>query len=122
MVEPASSTNDPSPVGYERGDGWWLLAVVMSIAFVALAIVLEVLGGSSANSPVPGWAYVVPIAWPSGLRMVWWMAVAAAAGLFRLGLHRLGMRQRPIVVAASVLPFLAFAGGIAAGADWATWH
>jgi hypothetical protein len=122
MAEPASSTNDPSPVGYEPGDGWWLLAVVMSIAFVALAVVLEVLGGSFANSPVPDWAHVVPIAWPSGLRVLWWTAVAAAAGLFRLGLHRLSLRQRPIVVAASVLPFLAFAAGIAAGADWATWH
>lgn len=101
-----------------------MLAVVVSIAFVALAIVLEVLGGSFANSPVPDWARVVPIAWPSGLRVVWWgaVAVAAAAGLFRLGLHRLGLRQRPVVVAASVLPFLVFAGGIAAGADWATWH
>jgi hypothetical protein len=36
--------------------------------------------------------------------------------------HRLGLRQRPVVVAASVLPFLVFTGGIAAGADWATWH
>lgn len=124
MVGPASSTNDPGPVEYEPGDGWWLLAVVVSIAFVALAIVLEVLGGSFANSPVPDWARVVPIAWPSGLRVVWWgaVAVAAAAGLIRLGLHRLGLRQRPVVVAASVLPFLVFAGGIAAGADWATWH
>jgi hypothetical protein len=122
MVEPVSSTNDPSLVGYEPGDGWWLLAVVISIAFVALAVVLEVVGGSFANSTVPGWAHVVPIAWPSGLRVLWWMAVAAAAGLFRLGLHRLGIRQRPIVVAGSVLPFLAFAAGIAADADWATWH
>ena len=95
---------------------------MVSIAFVALAIVLEVLGGLFANSPVPDWARVVPIAWPSGLREMGGWAVAAAAGLFRLGLHRLGLRQRPLVVAASVLSFLAFAGGIAAGADWATWH
>lgn len=99
-----------------------MVAVLVSIAFVALAIVLEVLGGSSANSSVPDWAHVVPIAWPSGLRVVWWVAVAAAAGVFRLGLHRLGLKQHPVVVAASVLPFLAFAAGIAAGADWATWH
>ncbi len=44
------------------------------------------------------------------------------AGLFRLALHRLGLRQRSFVVVASVVPFLAFAIAIAVGADWATWH
>lgn len=123
MADPTTpSTSDVESVGYEPGDGWWLLAVVVSITFVVVAVVLEVLGGSFANSPVPEWAHVVPITWPSGLRVVWWVAVAAAAGTFRLALHRLGMRQRPVVVAASVIPFLVFAGGIAAGAHWATWH
>lgn len=104
------------------GDGWWLLAVAASIAFILLAIVLELVGGSFANSPVPDWAHVAPIAWPTGPRVLWWIGVAGAAGLFRLGLHRLGHRQRPAVVVASIAPFLVFASGIAAGADWATWH
>jgi len=30
-------------------------------------------------------------------------------------------RRRPVVVL-SVAPFVLFATGIAAGADWATWH
>lgn len=122
MAEPAGPKSDLEQAGYVPGDGWWVLAVISSILFVALAVVLELVGGSLANSPVPDWAHVVPIAWPTGLRVAWWVGVAAAAGLFRLGLHRLGHRQRPGVVLASVAPFVLFAGGIAVGADWATWH
>lgn len=91
--------------------------------FVLLAVAGEVLGGLGANSPAPAWAeIVVPLAWPRPLRILWWLAVAAAAGGFRLGLHRLGMPQRRWVVVASVAPFLIFAAGIAAGTSWATWH
>lgn len=122
MADSTQPTTDRPPVEYEPGDGWWLLAIVISISFVGLAVVLEVLGGSFANSPVPDWAHIAPIAWPSWVRVVWWTAVGAAAGLFRLGLHRLGVRQRLAIVVASVLPFLVFAAGIAAGAEWATWH
>ncbi|MGI8793765.1 MAG: hypothetical protein ACR2H3_11415 [Acidimicrobiales bacterium] len=122
MVRPERSSEDPSSEAPRPGDGWWVLAAAISIVFVASAIVLEVLGGSFANSPVPDWAHLVPIAWPNWLRAAWWVAVAGAAGLFRFGLHRLGLRQRPVVVVASVLPFLVFAGGIAASAEWATWH
>lgn len=91
-------------------------------AFVVVAIVLEVLGGSLANSPVPSWAHVVPLTWPPAARVAWWLAVAVAAGSFRLGLHRLGMSQRPLIVVASVVPFVVFAGGIAVGAEFSTWH
>lgn len=122
MIDPMSTEPDPAAVEYTPGDGWWLLAVVLSGAFVAGAVVLELLGGSFANSPVPEWAHLAPITWPSGVRVLWWVAVGGAAGLFRFALHRLGLRQRPVVVLASVVPFLVFAGGIAAGADWATWH
>lgn len=122
VADRALPTSEPAAVECVPGDGWWLLAVAASIAFVLLAIVLELVGGSFANSPVPAWAHVAPIAWPTGLRVLWWLAVAAAAGLFRLGLHRLGHRQRPVIVVASIAPFLVFASGIAAGADWATWH
>ena len=93
VADRALPTGEVDEVGYVPGEGWWLLAVVASITFVATAIVLELAGGSFANS-----------------------------GMFRLGLHRLGHRQRPAVVVASISPFLVFAWGIAAGADWATWH
>jgi len=90
---------------------------------VCTALVLEVLGGMAANSNAPAWAtYVVPLAWPQALRVVWWLVVAGAALGFRVALRRLGFRQRPVMVAASVVPFVVFAAGIAAGADWATWH
>ena len=102
--------------------GLWLIAVFGGAAFVVLAIVLELIGGTYANSPVPTWAEIVPIVWPPALRVVWWLAVAAAAGLFRLGLDRLGIPQRPLIVVASVVPFVVFAAGIAVGADFSTWH
>ncbi len=90
---------------------------------VGAALVLEVLGGMAANSTFPAWAtYVVPLAWPQPLRVLWWLVVAGAALGFRVALHRLGFRQRPVMVAASVVPFVVFAAGIAVGADWATWH
>ena len=54
--------------------------------------------------------------------MVWWLVVAGAALGFRVALHRLGFRQRAATVAASVVPFVVFAAGVAVGADWSTWH
>lgn len=100
----------------------WFSVVLASFAFVIAAIVLEVIGGLHANSTVPEWAELVPIAWPAPLRVLWWLTVASAAGLFRLGLHRLGFRQRPLVVLTSIIPFVAFAIGIATGSSWSTWH
>ncbi|MGH9176974.1 MAG: hypothetical protein ACRD0N_00265 [Acidimicrobiales bacterium] len=100
--------------------GW---AALGCATLVVSAIVLEVVGGTAANSPAPGRArYVVPLAWPAAWRVVWWLAVAAAALGLRVALHRLGFRQRRLIVTASVAPFVVFAAGIAAGADWATWH
>lgn len=100
----------------------WFVAVVAAFSFVVGAVVLEVIGGLHANSTVPDWAELVPIAWPAPARVLWWLTVAAAAGLFRLGLHRLGFPQRLLVVVASVAPFVAFAVGIASGSSWSTWH
>lgn len=94
MADRALPTSEVEEVGYLPGDGWWLLAIAASITFVAVAILLELLGGSFANSPVPDWAHVVPIAWPTGLRVLWWIVARAAAALFRLGMHRLGHPQR----------------------------
>lgn len=100
----------------------WFLSSLLAGSFVLGAVVLEWLSGDRANSPEPGWAELVPLAWPQPLRVVWWLLVTAAAGWFRYGMHRYGMRQRPLVVAATVVPFAAFALGVATGAEWATWH
>lgn len=102
--------------------GLWLTVVFLSGFFVLTAVALEVLGGSYANSTLPSWAGIVPLSWPQPARVAWWSSVAVASAGFRLGLHRLGIPQRPVVVAASVLPFVAFAMGVATGASWSTWH
>jgi hypothetical protein len=86
------------------------------------AVVLEITGGANANSPVSGWAHLVPLSWPQWARVAWWLVVAGAAAVFRLGLRRVGMPARRLADAVAVAPFLAFAGGIAVGAEWATWH
>lgn len=92
-------------------------------AFVIWAVIAEIVAGASANSQVPAWAdKVFSLAWPQPVRVVWWLAVAAAALGFRIALHRLGARQRWLVTAIGVIPFVVFAAGIAVGADWATWH
>lgn len=109
----------------ERDDATvrWALIAIASFFFIILAVVLEVVTGSAANSPVPQWAErVAPIAWPQPARVVWWLGVAGAALAFRVALQRLGFRQRKLVVLLSVGPFVAFAVGVAIGADWATWH
>lgn len=99
------------------------LVAAVSAAAVLFAVALEVLAGSAANSTVPSWAtWVVPLAWPQYVRVVWWLAVAVAALAFRLSLRRLGLRQRSWLVVVSVAPFVIFATGIAFSADWATWH
>lgn len=92
-------------------------------AFVVVAVALEVAGGAGANSPAPAWAEVVfPIAWPQPVRVVWWLAVAAAAFGYRACLRVAGFPQWRFVTTMTVAPFVVFAAGVAAGASWATWH
>ena len=110
------------PHSTARAERRWL-AVAGGCAFIVVAaLTLEALAGQWANSAGPGWASLVPLTWPRAGRVAWWCAVAIAAGGFRLALARLGIRQHALAVAVSVLPFVVFAGGIAAGASWATWH
>ncbi len=116
----------PAPGGHASPDSgpWrgWLIAVPVSALFVIGAVALEITGGVNANSPVPSWAHLVPLVWPQWVRVLWWLCVAAAAGIFRVGLHRVGLPGRRVVDLLAVLPFVAFAAGIAFSADWATWH
>ncbi|GAC1530533.1 MAG: hypothetical protein NVS3B12_05230 [Acidimicrobiales bacterium] len=99
------------------------IAALGCSAVVVVALAAEVVGGLYANSRVPSWAErAFPISWPQPVRVVWWLAVAAAAFGYRVMMGRLGIPQRRWVVVISVLPFVIFATGIAVGADWATWH
>ena len=122
MADLATAAAAPPPAVADRPAQWWLMALPGSALFVVAAVVLEVTGGASANSPVPSWAHVVPLGWPQWVRVLWWLGVAAAAATFRLGLRRIGMPTRRVGDAIAVAPFLAFAAGVALGADWATWH
>ncbi len=117
------SAADHTPEGRATGPGWWVLVIGLGgLAFAAAAVILEMISGQFANTAVPGWARWAPLAWPQPLRVAWWLAVAAGAAGFRWSLHRIGLRPSRIVTVCTVVPFLAFAAGIGAGADWATWH
>lgn len=100
-----------------------VLAAAGCAVFVFAAVAVEVLAGTAANSPAPRWADgLVPLAWPPVARVVWWLVVAAAALAYRLALARIGLRPNSVVTGLLVAPFVAFALGIAVGAEWATWH
>lgn len=118
-VRGPATTADPD----RRGGGGLVLGALACASFVVVGIVLEVVGGLAANSEVPDWVPgLVPITWPRLVRVGWWLAVAAAAGGYRILLARAGLPQSAWVTAAAMTPFVLFASGIAAGAEWATWH
>jgi hypothetical protein len=106
----------------EVRDGRLVLLGLGCLAFVAVAVVTELVSSLWANSEVPRWAELAPIAWPPAARAAWWSAVALAALTYRISLARVGLAQRRSVTVLSVVPFAAFAAGIALGVDWATWH
>lgn len=116
------SVDQPLEAVVPEHAGRWLGLTAACALLVVLAVVAEVVAGSYANSPAPGWESIMPLSWPQAARVAWWLAVASAAGGFRYGLHRLGIRQRPLVVVLSVAPFALFALGIATGSSWTTWH
>lgn len=96
---------------------------LLCAAFVLAAVTLEVVGGQNANAPHPAWAeWVIPLAWPQPLRVLWWLVIAGAAGGYRILLAEAGFSPRRPVTVLLVAPFLVFAAGIATGAGWATWH
>ncbi len=103
--------------------GGLVLGALACAAFVVIAVALEVMGGLASNSEVPDWAArLVPIAWPRLARVGWWLTVALAAGAYRVLIGRAGFPQSTWLSVAAVAPFILFAAGIAAGAEWATWH
>lgn len=100
-----------------------LLRAIGCVGFVVAAVGLEVAGGYGANSPAPSWAHLAfPIAWPQPARVVWWLVVALAAFGYRRFFLRAGFRVSRVVTVLLVAPFVMFAGGVAGGAWWATWH
>ena len=121
-IAEAPSSGGPAPAaptGHPGRDGAVLIG---SLLFVTTAIVLEVLAGEGAASSTSAAAWFVPLTWPQPVRVGWWLTVATAAAAFRTSLRHLGLPARRSADVATVTPFLLFAGGIAFGADWATWH
>lgn len=108
----------------ERSRGRAVAGSVGCAAFAVAAVLVEALAGAAADSPERGWATrLVPLAWPQPARVIWWLIVATAAAGHRLLLDRAGDRPpRWWIAAAVAAPFVVFAGGIAAGAQWSTWH
>lgn len=103
---------------------WAGLGSIGCALSVLAGVVLEMLAGQAANSPEPDWVErLVPLAWPRPARVGWWLLIAAAAGAHRLLWDRCAGRSlRWVVAAVFAAPFLVFAGGIGAGASWATFH
>lgn len=113
-VGPPPGVDDDHPIP------WWGFA---GAGFVLFAVAAELIASTWANSPAPSWLEpLAPLAWPTALRVLWWLAVAAGVGAFHAGAAVAGHRRHPAVVALTVAPFVAFAVGIGFGAEWATWH
>jgi hypothetical protein len=117
------SGDEPDGRDSERTNAGLWLGAVGCAAFVFAALAAEVVAAEYADSTVPSWTIgVFPLTWSQPARVVWWLAVAAAALGYRLLLGRLGVRPRRWVTVMTVTPFVIFAGGVVWGASWATWH
>ncbi len=98
------------------------LGSALCAAVVLLAVVLELVAGGAANSPEPAYSGLFPLTWPQPLRVLWWLAIAAAAAGHRVLLVRAGMATGQVLPVVLALPFVVFAAGVASGASWSTWH
>ena len=92
--------------------------------FVLLAVVVEFTVSQNAGAVAPrGFSRFAPAAWPDPLRVAWWLAVAAAAGGYRVFADLIANRApRWALAAVSAAPFAIFAFGIAFGSSWATYY
>lgn len=110
---------DPAP----GTDGVLPRAALAGGGLAALAVALEVWGswGVGASAEPPG-SWLVASGWPTPLRVTWWLAASVGVYLANRGLARVTHRPRRLATTVAVLPFVAFALGIATGAEWATWH
>lgn len=90
---------------------------------VLLAVGVELASGQAANSPEDArYQPFFPLGWPQPIRVLWWLLVAAAAAAHRLLLDSRPGSRRWALAALAATPFGVFAGGIAVGTGWSTWH
>ena len=98
----------------------WALA---SAGYVLLVVALEFAGSIWGDSPSTGYpGFLVPVVWPTALRVVVFLGAAAGTVAYHLGLRRTGTRGNPVVTALTAMLFTVFAVGIATGQEWAAWH
>lgn len=103
----------------------WVVAAAISLAlFVIGAVLLEMMAGAAAPANFEtSWVdRLVPLTWPQPARVLWWLVIAGAAATHRYLLDRLAGRYRWWLSMLYGAPFVAFAAGIAVGAQWATFH
>lgn len=117
---PFASRRLPAPAH----PGRVVTAAIGLALFVIGAVILEMMAGAAAPANFEtSWVdRLVPLTWPQPGRVLWWLVIAGAAATHRYLLDRLAGRCRwwlPMLYGA---PFVAFAAGIAAGAQWATFH
>lgn len=92
-------------------------------AIALVAVVLEVWGSWGVGAdPRPPLSWLVPSGWPMPVRVTWWLVAAAGTVAANRGLAVATGRPRRVATVVTALPFIAFAVGIATGAEWATWH
>lgn len=121
LVGAVSHRGSELPDGVPGAGPAW--AAVGCAVFVLLAVAGEVVSGQAANSENPSWVYgLLPLTWPEPARVAWWLLVAAAAAAHRVLLVRAGFARGRWLGWLLAAPFVVFAGGIAAGASWSTWH
>lgn len=115
--EPATASG--SVVGEEPLPRWALVGAGLALLVLALEFLGSFLGDAPA-SDYPGW--LVPIAWPTPVRVLWWLMGSAGAFATSRGLDHVTGRRRLLRGLLVASPFVIFAIGIATGAEWATWH
>ena len=99
--------------------GWALAAGLVPFG----ALVLEYAGslfGQGVTTSYPGW--LITGAWPTWARVVWWLIAAAGAFTVTRGLAQANGRRGWVVSVVVTAPFVGFAAGVAAGAEWSAWH
>ncbi len=92
-------------------------------AWAALALILEFGGSLWGDSPDTSWPkFLAPIAWPTALRVMSWLAAAVGALAWQAGIARTGAKPRWVLAGLTAALFVTFALGVATDQQWATWH
>jgi hypothetical protein len=110
----------PTPTFENETTPRWAL---LSAGFVLLVVFLELGGSVWGDAPSTGYPkFLVPLGWPTALHALVLLAAAPATVAYQVGLHRGGVRTKPVMAALTALMFAAFSFGIATGQQWAAWH